>query len=217
MTDTPPGMVSSWVDLTSEISTPPRGFATPPRGHFTPPRGPMGVLTPPWCCVRSHPSTPPHPLGSTSSDYLRMLREAQSAESSMRGTPLSSALMSQCSTCRNSGCVSPKSPPPSPNLELNDCQEMDSIYINRVEGPATEEAIKEFLWDWSSRPSNTPPKWPLRNKTDIPVNIEKKARYSRRALASLLLSNLVSLLLGAGLGVWLYRRSAIRGIQILIA
>jgi hypothetical protein len=35
-------------------------------------------------------------------------------------------------------------------------------------------------------------------------------------VASLLLSNLVSLLLGAGLGVWLYRRAgAGRGLQLL--
>jgi len=213
-------MISSWVDLTSELDllTHSRGQATPPRGQATPPRG---QATPPhirghWCSLLSHPSTPPHPLGSTTADYLRMLREAQSVESSIRGTP--PALISRCSTCRNSGTASPKSPPNSPIVELADGDRLDAIYINRLEG-GEKEAIEEFLWDWSSRPSNTPPKWPQRsrgeNTTEPGV---EKATYSGRTVASLLLTNLVSLLLGAGLGVWIYRKTgASRGLQILIA
>ena len=43
--------------------------------------------------------------------------------------------------------------------------------------------------------------------------------YSGSTVASILLSNLVSLLLGAGLGVWIYRRTlgSARGLQVLLA
>jgi len=189
--DTPPTMVSSWVDLTSEVGT-----ATPP-------------LTGHWCCLRSSPSTPPTIFGSA--DYLRALREAQSCGPSLRTTPLASALVSRCNTCRNSGTISPKSPPNSPNVELAGEGDLQTVFINRVE----PEVIEDFLWDWSSRPTSTPPCWWREARRKV-VTKEDKA-YSGRSVASLLLSNLVSLLLGAGLGVWLYRRSCHRGLQILVA
>jgi len=204
MSETPPGMASSWVDLTSEVSPP---QSSPP--HMMP-----GRVTPPHCA--------PH---HSTSDYLRMLREAQSCESSKQctplatplATPLGSTLVSGCSTCRNSGTVSPKSPPNSPNVELEECEELETIFVNRLPGPGPE-VISEFLWDWSSRPSNTPPKWPQSYRTrPVSPSRNKKPKYTGRAVASILLSNLVSLLLGAGLGVWLYRRTALRGLHILIA
>jgi len=199
-TSTP--MVSSWVDLSSEL--PPRDASTPPRflgGPTTPPTFLGGTTTPPWFCMRSLPSTPPHPLAT--STYLKMLREAAQS-------PSSSAVLS-------SGTTSPKSPPNSPNVELVSEEENrleGGFYINRVEGPGPE-AIEEFLWDWSSLPYATPPKWlPGRLK---PVK-EEKAPYSGGTLASLLFSNLVSMIIGAGLGVWLYKRAgAERGLSILIA
>merc|ERR1712061_300758 len=179
MTDTPPTMMSSWVDLTSEV-----GRSTPPlttSGH--------------WCTLRSGPSTPPHPLGS--SDYLRLLREAQSVGSSVRTSPLTSALATRCSTCRNSGTVSPKSPPNSPNVELSDGDAVEVFYVNRVEGLG-REVIEDFLWDWSSLPTSTPPKCTIARSEAKPKEEEKG--YSGRTVASILLSNLFSLLIGAGLG-----------------
>jgi len=198
MTDTPPTMMSSWVDLTSEV-----GRSTPPlttSGH--------------WCTLRSGPSTPPHPLGS--SDYLRLLRDAQSVGSSVRTSPLTSALATRCSTCRNSGTTSPKSPPNSPNVELSDGDAVDVFYVNRVEGLG-RDVIEDFLWDWSSLPTSTPPKW-TRGTCESKSKKEEKG-YSGSTVASILLSNLVSLLIGAGLGVWIYRRTIIsaRGLQVLIA
>jgi len=192
-------MMSSWVDLTSEV-----GRSTPPlttSGH--------------WCTLRSGPSTPPHPLGS--SDYLRLLRDAQSVGSSVNSTsPLTSALATRCSTCRNSGTTSPKSPPNSPNVELSDGEAVDVFYVNRVEGLG-REVIEDFLWDWSSLPTSTPPKWTRGTWESKPKKEEKG--YSGSTVASILLSNLFSLLIGAGLGVWIYRRTIVsaRGLQVLIA
>jgi len=186
------------VDLTSEV-----GRSTPPlttSGH--------------WCTLRSGPSTPPHPLGS--SDYLRLLRDAQSVGSSVRTSPLTSALATRCSTCRNSGTTSPKSPPNSPNVELSDGEAVDVFYVNRVEGLG-KEVIEDFLWDWSSLPTSTPPKWTRGTWESKPKKEEKG--YSGSTVASILLSNLFSLLIGAGLGVWIYRRTIVsaRGLQVLIA
>jgi len=197
MTDTPPTMMSSWVDLTSEV-----GRSTPP------------ITTGHWCTLRSGPSTPPHPLGS--SDYLRLLREAQSVGSSVRTSPLTSALATRCSTCRNSGTTSPKSPPNSPNVELSDGDTVEVFYVNRVEGLG-REVIEDFLWDWSSLPTSTPPKW-TRGRSEAKPKREEKG-YSGSTVASILLSNLVSLLIGAGLGVWIYRRTigSARGLQVLLA
>jgi len=167
-----------------------------------------------WCTLRSGPSTPPHPLGS--SDYLRLLRDAQSVGSSVRTSPLTSALATRCSTCRNSGTTSPKSPPNSPNVELSDGDAVDVFYVNRVEG-LEREVIEDFLWDWSSLPTSTPPKWTRGTWESKPKKEEKD--YSGGTVASILLSNLFSLLIGAGLGVWIYRRTIVsaRGLQVLIA
>jgi len=197
MADTPPTMVSSWVDLSSEL-----GRSTPP------------ITTGHWCTLRSGPSTPPHPLGS--SDYLRLLREAQSVGSSVRTSPLTSALATRCSTCRNSGTTSPKSPPNSPNVELSDGEAVEVFYVNRVEGVG-REVIEDFLWDWSSLPTSTPPKW-TRGRSEAKPKREEKG-YSGSTVASILLSNLFSLILGAGLGVWIYRRTigSARGLQVLLA
>ena len=151
-------MMSSWVDLTSEV-----GRSTPP------------ITTGHWCTLRSGPSTPPHPLGS--SDYLRLLREAQSVGSSVRTSPLTSALATRCSTCRNSGTTSPKSPPNSPNVELSDGESVEVFYVNRVEGVG-REVIEDFLWDWSSLPTSTPPKW-TRGRSEAKPKREEKVRKAK--------------------------------------
>ena len=67
-----------------------------------------------------------------------------------------------------------------------------------------------YDWDWSStscpQPATTPPKnWAL----SLPRPKKRKDSskgWGSGTFAGLLFSNLVSLLLGAGLGVWIYRR-----------
>jgi len=176
--------MSNWVDLSKEL---PGATSSPPR-------------------------TTPVPFGSES-DYMRMLREAQSetsARTSARVSPITSAFVSQAST---RAPPSPKSPPNSPNVELSDCDEITShIFVNRAPTPVGEE-ISAFLWNWSSRTSPIPPKnWRLSLPRTKKVSEEK---WSTKAIASLLLSNIVSLILGAGLGVWMYRRST-RTMEIMI-
>merc|ERR1712013_721062 len=115
---------------------------------------------------------------------------------------------------------SPKSPPNSPNLEFSDSEEINNshIYVNRAPTPASEE-MSAFLWDWSPtscpQPATTPPKnWAL----SLPRPKKRKDSskgWGSGTFAGLLFSNLVSLLLGAGLGVWIYRRTT-RTIEVVI-
>merc|ERR1712147_418250 len=86
--------------------------------------------------------TTPVPFGGES-DYMRMLREAQSetsARTSARVSPITSAFVSQGST---RAPPSPKSPPNSPNLEFSDSEEINSshIYVNRVPTPPKNWAL----------------------------------------------------------------------------
>jgi len=159
--------------------------------------------------------TTPVPFGSNS-DYIRMLREAQSETScrtSARVSPITSAFMSQSSTCRNSptpGSCSPRSPPPSPCPEVEYLQEdllASGIFINRMREPEATTAVSEFMWDWSSR---TQPQERLRgsSSTNKTGSSDTKKSYSKKAFFSLLLTNLISLVIGAGLGVWIYRRNS---------
>jgi len=155
------------------------------------------------------------PFGG-SSDYMRMLREAQ-GESSCR---------TSCRTsCRVSPYMShnsPKSPPNSPHNERDDDTEnienhdtdLSEVYINTISDGDTSD----FIWDWSSRPNIAPPKqWKLQainsaksscsSKTSISVESSKqKAGYSTKVVFTFLLTNVISLLIGAGIGMWIKRK-----------
>lgn len=178
-------MAAQWVDLSKEL---PGASASPAR-------------------------TTPVPFGGES-DYMRMLREAQSetsARTSARVSPIASAFVSQAST---RAPPSPKSPPNSPNLEFSDCEDIHaSFYVNRPATPPRED-VSAFLWDWScgspclASPCSLPPPRPLKPRAE-------GRGWGLRAVAGVLLSNLVSLLLGAGIGVWIYRRSS-RTIEVMI-
>jgi len=186
--------MGTWVDLSKEL---PGGSSSPAR-------------------------TTPVPFGGES-DYMRMLREAQSetsARTSARVSPITSAFVSQGNT---RAPPSPKSPPNSPNLEFSDSEEINShIYINRAPTPASEE-MSAFLWDWSTSSScppfsaTTPPakNWALSLPRRPKKRQESSKGWGSRTFAGLLFSNLMSLLLGAGLGVWIYRRTT-RTIEVVI-
>ena len=73
--------------------------------------------------------------------------------------------------------------------------------------------MSAFLWDWSTSSScppfsaTTPPKnWALSLPRRPKKRQESSKGWGSRTFAGLLFSNLMSLLLGAGLGVWIYRR-----------
>lgn len=181
--ETPPGS-SSWVDLSQELNS--------------------GLYSP--CRINPHNQLP---FGNDQ-DYMRMLKEAQketSCRSSARVSPLTSALVSQ----RSSPCLSPKSPPNSPRTEIADFSaEFRDVFINKVREIDT---MADFMWDWSSTPV-LPKDWKCGTQTPgvsgyrgSSESSKPESKNSLSTLYTFLMSNLVSLLLGAGLGAWLYKRS----------
>jgi BCL2/adenovirus E1B protein-interacting protein 3 len=209
MSETPPmtSITSSWVDLSHEVSS----------GLYTTSSAVPGVAGQEtagggYGSHSSHASlrTTPVPFGSDQ-DYMRMLREAQketSCRSSARVSPLTSALVSE----RSSPCMSPKSPPNSPRTEIADyTAQFRDVFINHMK--ESDTTLTDFMWDWSSTPC--PPKdwksdWKCYNQSSNNSS-SKSSKSSSSKLSrfyTFLLSNLVSLLLGAGIGAWFYRRSA---------
>lgn len=134
-------------------------------------------------------------------DYLRLLREAQESNQS-------SCRDSLAGSRRDSPRSSPKSPPNSPVVQgtapLN--LEWQSYYVN-------SESREDFLpIDWSSRPDSIPPKpWSFRapHKYDMfslrYARIGNTPLFSKRGLCIMFLTNLFSLLLGTGVGLFLNR------------
>jgi len=156
----------------------------------------------------------PVPLGSD--EYLRLLREAQreSNHTSQRGSLASSRRDSP------KECISPKSPPNSPNPEFatgGELEELCDYYLNKEDCLSLEKNT-DWVWDWSSRPDLTPPKdWKFRHATPLAkrtlsirtAKVGSTGVFSRGVLCTFIVTNLLSLLLGAGLGYWLSKKTVV--------
>jgi len=164
--------------------------------------------TPPMVAGFVEVPAPNVPFGG-SSDYMRMLREAQgetSCHTSCRTSCRVSPYMSHN--------LSPKSPPNSPQNERCDDHDLGltDVYINNLTDK--EVAISDFIWDWSSRPNIVPPKqWRIQggqstktSSNNDPSEAKKKSGYSTKMVFTFLLTNVLSLLIGAGVGIWIKRR-----------
>jgi len=199
--------------------------------------GQMGMTTPPLIAASSlTPRSPATPPFGGENDYLRMLREAQreSNRSSNKVSPISSALMSLTGTPKRISPIdSPKSPPNSPNPEL--CmyplaEELKGVYINKFKDSSTQNSgvtASDIVWDWTSRPNIQQKEWRLpssarsrkssgSSKVSFEKNVKeeankedgpKKSLFSKEVMYTLVITNLISLLLGTGIGLWLSRRS----------
>nr|XP_045609164.1 uncharacterized protein LOC123764961 [Procambarus clarkii] len=180
-----------------------------------------------WVDLSDQPGSPdrvtPLPFGN-GEEYLRLLREAQreSNQSSAR-VSLSS---SRRDTPRDSPHDSPKSPPNSPNTEMTTEPEeaiLKGVYINyyNKEGDfirVEKNTETDWIWDWSSRPDQTPPKeWRFshprkgvsRGASIRRVMVGNSSLFSRDVLYTLLITNVLSLLIGTGIGIWLSKRSGV--------
>lgn len=188
--DTPPNM-KSWVDLSNQ-----------------PEESPDRVT--------------PLPFGN-GEEYIRLLREAQ-RESNHSSARVSLA-SSRRDTPRDSPHDSPRSPPNSPNTELTtDPEEAlpKDVYINYYNKEGDFISVErntetDWIWDWSSRPDQTPPKeWRFshpgkgvnRGASIRRVMVGKSSLFSRDVLYTLLITNVLSLLIGTGIGIWLSKRSS---------
>ncbi|KDR20388.1 BCL2/adenovirus E1B 19 kDa protein-interacting protein 3-like [Zootermopsis nevadensis] len=140
---------------------------------------------------------------SSGEEYLRLLREAQ------RESNQSSARVSVASSRRDTPRDSPKSPPNSPNTELSTDDDLKGVYINYCykDGDFMNvDRSTDWIWDWSSRPDQAPPKdWkfkhPRRKTYSIRhAKVGKNSLFSKEVLYTLFLTNFISLLLGTGVG-----------------
>uniref|UniRef100_A0A0A9XIU3 BCL2/adenovirus E1B 19 kDa protein-interacting protein 3 n=2 Tax=Lygus hesperus TaxID=30085 RepID=A0A0A9XIU3_LYGHE len=149
------------------------------------------------------------PLPFTPADeYLRLLREAQ------RESNQSSARHSLASSRKGS----PKSPPNSPNTELSIDEDLKGVYINYNNKDGEWVGVEkntDWIWDWSSLPDQFPPKdWKFRHPCRKMLSIRtakvgKVALFSREMMYTILITNVLSLLLGTGMGIWLTRRGCL--------
>jgi len=81
------------------------------------------------------------------------------------------------------------------------------------------ESTSDWVWDWSSRPEQQAPKeWkfihpegriPIKKPYGYSIRFAKvggTSVFSRQVLYTMVITNLISLLLGSGIGYWLTRR-----------
>jgi len=156
----------------------------------------------------------PHVPFGGSSDYMRMLREAQGVTSNVTSTRTSCRVSPYMSSHH-----SPKSPPNSPNNERAEYYggdtDLSGVYINTVREP--REEMSEFIWDWSSRPNILPPKqWKLQGcvpaKSPVPLVKEEKGKglSTTKVVVTFLITNVISLIIGAGIGIWIKRNIIVK-------
>ncbi|CAN8003314.1 unnamed protein product [Ixodes hexagonus] len=104
--------------------------------------------------------------------------------------------------------------PKSPHSPSN---ETVSFVLNKED----KQIPTDWIWDWSSRPDQQPPKdWKFRHPGVVgnrkrPVLSLRGSRIIRLAdiFPLLLLSNLLSVLLGAGIGVCIGRRMRVASVE----
>merc|ERR1711976_42647 len=159
--------------------------------------------------------------------YLRPFREAQreSNRSPSKVSPISSAFIS----VKTTPAGSPKSPPNTPNPELASSfhDELKAVYINHLVKPDEEQdgfTASDIMWDWSSKPdipcnrewtftsvrsrksSSSSKLSSLNNSKESSPHNGKKSYMTKEVFLTVLITNLVSFLVGAGIGIWLSKK-----------
>ncbi|OXU27839.1 hypothetical protein TSAR_001386 [Trichomalopsis sarcophagae] len=153
----------------------------------------------------------PLPFGSGGEEYLRLLRDAQ------RDSTHSSARHSLASSRRDTPRDSPKSPPNSPNTELSTEDELKGVFINHTCHKDVDlDKSTDWIYEWSTKPEPIGPKdWKLKHQLGMSrrktysirtAKVGKNGLFSKEVLYTLFLTNILSLIIGTGIGVWLTRR-----------
>ncbi|XP_013786304.1 BCL2/adenovirus E1B 19 kDa protein-interacting protein 3-like [Limulus polyphemus] len=131
----------------------------------------------------------------------KMLWEAQ------RESNQSSAIASRKSSHGNSP-KSPHSPVIEPSHTPNEL-----LIINKEDLlVGRRQVATDWIWDWSSRPDQLPPKeWKFKHPQRAGLSLRhskvvKHGLFSTEVLSILVLTNLLSLILGAGIGLFIGRR-----------
>merc|ERR1719378_1059601 len=108
-------------------------------------------------------------------------------------------------------------------------EELKGVYINKFKDSSTQNSgvtASDIVWDWTSRPNIQQKEWRLpssarsrkssgSSKVSFEKNVKddatsgcggagaKKSLFSKEVMYTLVITNLISLLLGTGIGLWL--------------
>lgn len=86
----------------------------------------------------------------------------------------------------------------------------DSSHLNKE--IKDKQIITDWIWDWSSRPDQQPPKqWKFKHPQRSALSLRhskivKQGLFSKEVLSIFFLTNLLSLIIGAGLGLYVGKR-----------
>lgn len=212
------GRNDSWVDLSGQCGT------------TTPPLIAASSVTP-----RS-PATPPFGGEHDYLRMLREAQRESNRSSTKVSPISSALMSLSSTPKRASPIHSPKSPPNSPNPELAThpfAEELKGVYINKVGKDTTTNTVvpvhsgvtaSDIVWDWTSRPNIHPKEWRMPSVSSAAgsrsrkasssssklsfrnAKVGKKSLFSKEVMYTLVITNILSLLLGTGIGLWLSKR-----------
>ncbi|XP_042896958.1 BCL2/adenovirus E1B 19 kDa protein-interacting protein 3 [Parasteatoda tepidariorum] len=143
-----------------------------------------------------------------------------SDSSQKRLTPISSLINSgklekllweaQRESCQSSqigsGISSRRGSPKSPRTPINDDHTLEEMIPSQYYGQRRHGST-DWIWDWSSKPDQRPPKeWKLQHpKPTLSLRnskIAKSSLFSPEILTILVVSHLVTLMIGTGFGIY---------------
>lgn len=145
--------------------------------------------------------------------------------SQKRSTPISSYINSgklekllweaQRESCHSSafgsGISSRKESPKSPRSPLTEEPALDGMIPCQFDIGQRRHGSTDWIWEWSSKPDQRPPKeWKLQHPKPILSLRNSKAvksgLFSTEMLTILIVSNLISVLIGTGIGLYVSKR-----------
>lgn len=116
-----------------------------------------------------------------------------------------------CQSSIGSGISSNKGSPQSPRSPINDEPTLDGMIPCQFETYQRRHGSTDWIWEWSSKPDQRPPKeWKLHHpKPILSLRNSKAAKsglFSTEMLTILFVSNLISVLIGTGIGIYISKR-----------
>ena len=114
-------------------------------------------------------------------------------------------------------------------IMLREAQGESSEDNSRLQTPRPDSRevgrdLSDLIWDWSSSPNIEPPKhWRLHTKSLSRSTSEGRreseddsGREETGGYLTLLLSNIISLVIGTSIGVWLYKRNILKYSNVFV-
>lgn len=148
-----------------------------------------------------------------------------SDSSQKRSTPISSLISSgklekllweaQRESCQSSlvgsGISSHRESPKSPRSPIVEDATLDELIPAQCESGQRRHGSTDWIWEWSSKPDQRPPKeWKLQHpRSTLSLRNSRAAKsglFSSEMLTILIVTNLLSVLIGTGIGLCISKR-----------